>query len=326
MDDALDLDALIQSEAVREYVLKTGWTFTDAQRAALIVHGHLPLERRFWHLRILRDQTNDADLKEQLISYLDRTERDLRDFKENHNKSCIYLLKAEDEEHRTNYCHISPMGYFFDWELAHEYGCRTARRFQIEKLHIANNKVYIADSNQCAPSDDEPIEQDDDSISCLGFNQSGEAVYFEAFQGRSEAEPFVNAFFRLPNPFERGDIVRRLDAEQAEDYGIIETSQEQCRKNYERWEKGTPFHMEFGDDCIRVAFLCNDGTFGHEHSPALYLERYRPQRGDSSTEKGAMDNLLLCASEMYSGTGSLDELWFYTMEYRNAKNHKTTLS
>ena len=40
--DIEELKAMIPSETVRQYVLDTGWTFTDMQRAALLYHSGLP--------------------------------------------------------------------------------------------------------------------------------------------------------------------------------------------------------------------------------------------------------------------------------------------
>lgn len=39
--DIEELNALIPSETVRQYVLDTGWTFTDVQKAALLYHSNL---------------------------------------------------------------------------------------------------------------------------------------------------------------------------------------------------------------------------------------------------------------------------------------------
>lgn len=39
-----ELELLIPSETVREYVRETGWTFTDFQKAALLYHRGLPLK------------------------------------------------------------------------------------------------------------------------------------------------------------------------------------------------------------------------------------------------------------------------------------------
>lgn len=304
INDRIPLEAMIQSECMREYVIKTSWTFTDVQKATLLANGwvgNLPLEEQFRYLRILLDSTNDTELKSQITAYLDRMERHLRELKDNHDRNCIYILKVENDTEGDNYYRISPEGYFFDYELAYESGCKQNRRFQIEKLFVANE------------------DDDDYVVAYIHFDENGNAVYLGNCEYDNSEEKFVNTFFPLPNPFERGDIVRRVGSDKDEDLGIVETSQKQCRETFERLKNKPEFYSEFGDDRIRVVFLNDDGTFGHAHIIPIYLERYQPEWGDHHTADGTRDNLLLAASQMYKGEGSLDELWYFTMEYREAR-------
>ena len=215
--DHKELKAMVPSKAVREYIQKTGWTFTDAQKATLLAHNGLPIEERLAGLEALKYSTEDRSLKGQIEAYLARVQRQVKD--------------DQDEE-----------------------------------------------------------------------------------------ESFVRAFFPLPNPFERGDIVRKIRPDGLEGYGIVETSQQQVRESLERWKEKPELFEEFGDDAIRVAFLCDDGTFCHSHPLPLYLELYQPNWGPGDTEDSARDNLLLAASQIYRGKGSLDDLWYFTMEYRKARD------
>ena len=299
--DEIALEILAPSKDVRDHILKTGWTFTDAQKATLLANswiGGQPLEDQLGHLRTLRNGTDDLELKGQITAYLDRMERRLRELKNNQDKSCVYILKVETDEDGDDYCHIMPEGYFFDWEMACAKGREQKRRFQIEKL-------LMSDENEI--------------ISYIQFDREGRAIYLSHTYDDPEEERFVRSFFPLPNPFERGDIVRRVGSDRPEDYGIVETSQKRCREDYERWKDNPGLFTEFGDDRIRVVFLCEDGTFSHAHIIPIYLERYQPEWGPHDTESGTRDNLLLEASAMYQGEGSLDELWHFTMEYRRAR-------
>lgn len=232
-NDRIPLEALIQSEYVREYVQKTDITFTDAQKATLLANswiGNLHLEEQFRYLHILRDDTTDTDLKTQITTYLDRMERRCK--------------KLKKEESRIN------------------------------------------------------------------------AIY-----ENTEAEQFVNMFFQLPNPFERGDIVRRVGSNKDEDFGIVETTQKQCLEDYERFKNKPEFYSEFGDDRIRVVFLNDDGTFSHAHIIPMYLEKYDPEWSYGDTTDASRDNLLIAASWMYTGEGSLDELEICAEEYRKEKRN-----
>lgn len=302
-----ELEILIPSKTVRDYVVQTDWTFTDAQKAALLAHGwisDLPLSDQLSHLKTLRDSTDDTELKAQITTYLDRMERSLHELMD-YRDNCIYVLKIENDEYGDNYHHISPEGYYFDWDTACVRGWKHNRRFQIEKL-------FVEDENDC----------ENYVIAYIHFDKNGDAVYLSNELNAPEREPFLDTFFPLPNPFERGDIVRRVGSDRSEDFGIVETSQKECQEDYERRKSKSHLFTEFGDDRIRVVFLNDDGTFSHAHVIPMYLERYQPEWGPHDTEDGTRDNLLLAASDMYKGEGSLDELWYFTMEYRHVKKDK----
>ena len=311
----IPIEKLIPSEYVREYVQNTGITFTDAQKATLLANswiGDLPLDEQFHNMRILRDTTSDTELKSQITTYLDRMESHLQELKDNTDRSCIYILKVENDTEGDNYYRISPEGYFFDYESAHEYGRGSNRRFQIEKLYVSDKKVY-------------GVEDDDNYdyvVAYIQYDENGNAIYLSPEYDNAKAEKFVNAFFQLPNPFERGDIVRRIGSGNPEDYGIVETSQKQCRETFERLKDKPEFNSEFGDDRIRVVFLNEDGTFGHDHIIPLYLEKYNPEWSSDDTVDSARDNLLIAASWMYTGEGSLDDLEFCAEKYRRAKKRE----
>lgn len=312
MTDMIPIEKLIPSEYVREYVQKADITFTDSQKATLLANGwigNLPLDDQYKYLRILRDSTSDTELKPQITSYLGRMDRHLQELKDNNDRKCIYILKIENDTEGDNYYRISPEAYFFDYESAGEYGRGSKRRFQVEKLFVSDKKVYGADDNNY-----------DYVVTYIQFDEKGNAVYLSHEYDDTDEEKFVNAFFQLPNPFERGDIVRRVGSDKDEDYGIVETSQKQCRETYERLKDKPEFYSEFGDDNIRAVFLNDDGTFGHEHVIPLYLEKYDPKWSTDDTVDGARDNLLIAASWMYTGDGSLDDLEYCAEKYRRANN------
>jgi len=204
-----ELAAMVPSETVRQYILETGWTFTDMERAALLHHSDLPLEQKDSCLRDLQTRTEDERLRKQLSEYL---------------------------------------------------------------------------------SQEGPFNEERDDY-------------------------FTYIFYEVPNPFERGDIVRLVDTEE---YGVVETSQRQWQETLARYQsdewKPTGLGPDYSDVQIRVGILDNDGTFGHAHINPIDLERYQPKGG--WTDGSPMDKLLLCASDLYQGKGSLDELYFFTMGYR----------
>ena len=73
--DIEELTAMIPSETVRNYVMESGWTFTDRERAALLYHSDLSLKEQYSRLETLGDTTTDEGLQQQLTEYLEREKR-----------------------------------------------------------------------------------------------------------------------------------------------------------------------------------------------------------------------------------------------------------
>lgn len=142
--DIEELNAMIPSETVRNYILETGWVFTDKEKAALLFHNNLPLQEQYSYLRDLSAKTADKELREQITEYLDCKEQGFQAFKENENKNHIYVLRVKAEE-ENQYYQIQPEGYFFDWKLAYECGKKKGQPFQLQKCVVCDvaNKVMM---------------------------------------------------------------------------------------------------------------------------------------------------------------------------------------
>ncbi len=292
-----ELEAIIPSETVRQYVLETGWTFTDWQRATLLAHSRRPVEDRIALLGRLSGQTADEELHRQIAVYVDWIEQIIRELQDNRDRRCVYALTLERD------CDAPPAAYFFNWETACACGRRSGGRFRIEKFLVAER----------------PELDESRAVSGADFDRDGKLVYLDPEFDRVE-DDFTRTFFPLPNPFEQGDIVKRVSPIGADDYGVVGTSQKQMREFHERLKSGTRLlPPQFEDDDIRVEFLTGDGTFSHDHVLPLHLERYEPEWGPDDTAEGTRDVLLLMASMLYKGEGALDELGYYVMKYRKAR-------
>lgn len=310
--DEKELEILIPSKDVRDYVKEVSWTFTDGQKASLLVHGNLTLKEQYSHLQALQNSTADLKLQEQIAEYLNRADRELRAFKENSDKNHIYILKVEEED--ISYTRMLPSGYFFDWEMACEYGKKEKLPFYIEK-HLVGD-VKNLDKY-------EEAEYYDYEIACLVFNKDGEADYFDSqeisYDKENEEtdfyESFRTAFYEVPNPFEKGDIVKITGTEE---YGIVDTSQKRWKESLIRYKTAERIYADYSDVQIRVEFLNDDGTFSHRHINPIYLERYLLKEDWQNGRPG--DKLLMYASLVHQGKGSLDDLYFFTMDYRNDKD------
>lgn len=294
-----ELNALIPSEYVRNYVLETGWVFTDEQKAVLLVNGELSLKEQCSRLRVLQ-KTVDQSLQERIEKYLNSEDLKFQAFKENSDKAYIYILKVEEED--DSYPGILPAEYYFDLDLAYGCGRETNLPFMIEKYLVAAPGIG---------------SQSNLVTAFMKFNKDGEAVYFYgAIQGDDREPEYFYDFIEVPNPFERGDIVRIVGTE---DYGIVDTSQKWWKSTLTKYKNGELLwkDWDFSEVQIRVELLCEDGSFSHCHINPLRLERYQPE--EAWDKCSAMDKLLLQASYICRGEGSLEMLYLSTMAYRRSK-------
>lgn len=294
-----ELNVLIPSEYVRNYALETGWVFTDEQKAVLLVHGDLSLKEQCSRLRALQESTADQSLKERIAKYLNSEDLRFQAFKVNSDKAYIYILKVK--EGNIPYPGILPDEYFFDLDLAYRCGRETNLPFMIEKYPVE------------VPGIGSPRSL---FTNFLEFDEDGEAVYFYGAvqDDYGESEDF-NDFIEVPNPFEKGDIVRIVGTER---YGIV--SQKLLKKReFAKYENRMQQRMDwdFSDVQIRVEFLCEDGSFSHDHVIPLRLERYQPEK--FWDKRNTMDKLLLQASHICRGEGSLEMLSSLIMDYRRSK-------
>ena len=115
--DEKELEMLISSKTVRDYILETGWTFTDFPKAALLCHSGLPLKEEYSYLRALGERTDDGGLWEQITGYFEEIEKGFEAFRENSGRRYIYVLKVMEEGGAWEDEYLAS-GYFFDWETA----------------------------------------------------------------------------------------------------------------------------------------------------------------------------------------------------------------
>ncbi len=315
MKTAIDLAMLIPSQDVRKHILDLGWTFSDSNTATLLLNGYSsnrPIEKMFSGLRTLCSQTTDKELQSQIERYLDRVGGAYEKFQKNKEKQYVYVLKVQNQETEdTSYRNIHPSGYFSDFEMACAYGRREKRPFRISMLPVDDPNLleYYEAGAYC-----------DYEIAYLDFNKNGVPYYFSGQLRESSDdmlhERFENAFVEIPNPFDRGDIVKIVDEEE---YGIVETRNKRWQEDLDRYRQQNWKEIEFGDDRIRVVFLDKDGTFGHRHIQPMDMERYKPQITQDDRSDNPRDNLLLTASDLYLGEGSLEQLYFDTVKYREVR-------
>lgn len=305
-----ELEILIPSGYVRNYVKETGWTFTDREKASLLYHADIPWRERCQSLKDLRNQTHDGELKRQIYAYLDKIQMEYAAFQENGDRSHIYILKIREDGGSWDGEYLA-RGYFFDWKTAYRCGKQEDVPFGIEKYLVNDMTVSEDDPCSCYP------------VAWLWFNRDGEAVCLWDSKEMSgyDNKCFDVAIIEIPNPFERGDIVKYKRSDGQEFSGIIEGEREEWESrlawHLERVKEGDP-SPDFSDLFISVAFLCEDGTFAFSDSiNPLDLERYEPKEAD--WENGSVDTLLLCARNIYCCKGYLSTLFEVLAKYRRSK-------
>jgi len=299
-----ELEAMIPSETVRKYILETGWTFTDFQKAALIFHNVPPLEKQCSLLRDLRGKTEDTVLRDQITEYFDVEERAFEAFKKNDGKTSVYVLKVREIGGYWD-GNDFPRGYFFDWKTAVGYGKKENAPFQVEKYSVG--VVEKSDDGTC----------DHHSTGAVRFDGNGELIDISSetphiWNTVSEmSEHFTEMYFEVPNPFEKGDVVKSLYGY----YGIVDDSQKEWKENVEkskRWQSEN-HNMSFYDIILWVSVLEEDGTFGIGEATPLELERYQPQN-----LRDPLDMLLDTASRVTRGECGLGELFRHMEEYQDS--------
>lgn len=307
--DAKELEKLVPSETVRKYITETGWTFTDRQKAILLYNNRSGLLLREEHLfwRNLKEGTADEELRAKITAYLAYEEQGIRLFKENEDRRCVYVLKVREEGGFWDGEYL-PRGYFSGWETAFRYGKKEAALFTVEKYRVDAAGEF--EDGTCAHH---PIAE-------LGFDKNGEILFIASSEvpdrDKSLSRYFSRPYFEVPNPFERGDIVKTIWGA----YGIADSTQEEWKKEAAR-HMGKDYPADYSDVNMGMVWFDEEkGTFcrGEGINP-LYLERYQPadiHSGDCSP----MDRLLACASLAFRGKCPMDDLYSATVEYQKARD------
>lgn len=311
-----ELKNLIPSETVRNYILEKKWTFTDSQKACILSYHDMPLRMLYPRLRSIRDNTADMVLKKQLEEYISIEERGFDAFRENNDRCCIYVV-MEEMYKKGDYF---PQGYFFNCDEAYEFAAKRNEKekhlFMIEKhlIHGANIPDKYMQSKRA------PFNY---AVSLVEFNKDGEAIYLDS---REVPHPkdlewtnFDNMFFEVPNPFEKGDIVRNTVTG---DCGIVITSQKQWHEHIEKCQCSYPNNYVC-DSTVDVAFPQEDGLFKTKSIIPIYLDRYCPKWNRDNSD--ILDNFLLVTGRLYKGDGRLDDMYYYTVMHMQNQINKNML-
>lgn len=311
------------SKDVREYIEQNGLVFSDFEKAVLIHHSYLPFLKRMELLERLAEETRDEALKKQLLEHLTSDRQDLDAFRDN-AEGYIYAVKwHRGKDH--NIC-----GYFATVDMAYAHGMTLGREFRIEKQLIIGFRGQkpkdIKDYFNPYTSGNFDIEDCIREYDGTGYpvaealySQDGTLRLFHSSEiNRSDEEViarhfdparFENAFIRVPNIFQRGDIVKIVERE---GHGIVSTSQEKWQELLERVEAGKQGYVDFQNATVNVDFLEGDGSISPKCICPVFLERYEPKEGD---DRG----LLLAARAVAQDNGSFVDFARRYDDYKKLK-------
>ena len=285
----------IPSKDVRAYMQRTGFTFSDRDLASVIFQSYLPLAQRHEALEQLAQRSADSELCRQIGERIAYDRRATERFAENDGRFLYQLLLAEEGV---------PTGFFSQAAAAREAGLEKARPFSIHKYRFQDTAFPAEEASTAAAGHGllaGMVYKADGTLStCWSYEMSPEEEALVKGPQR-----FEERFVALPNPFQRGDIVRLV--EDPGTLGVVESSREDWDELVKAARAGSK-KLDCFDATLQVEILNDDGTFGHDHISPLGLEWVT---GKPHGEKTA---LLAYASALLTGHISLD---FFLEEYRD---------
>lgn len=312
------------SKDVKQYMEENNLDFTDFEAAGLIYNSWLSVPEKHKRLEELAAETKDANLRKQIMEILSVEKEDLKAFHEN-TKGFVYVLTRGSDD--------VPCGYFAMSELAYAYGLKQEMSFEICKYQIVerDNEEPRKSKGHWNPylmgekmNREELVEEyDGDGLTAwLRYTCDGILLNFGSHEiERSDEDDlkrifspdlFTNAFIHMPNPFEKGDIVRLIPDGC---HGVVNTSQAEWLEFLGKVDAGKFKVCDFMDASIIVEGVYDKGYVSHSHINPAFLEKYEPQKDDDDFE------LLMTASDLLRGRGNLD----FFLHHYNAYKEKCQL-
>lgn len=306
------------SKDVREYMEQNHLAFTDFEKAALICHAGFPVLEKLERLEKLAENTEDTSLRKQILARLASDRQELEVFW-NNAEGYVYAVERREDD---DIC-----GYFASAALAYAHGMKQKCKFRIEKYLIVGfhgreakkSKGYFNPNLMDEPDIEKCIAEHDYSGSPEAgahYDKDGTLEFFWSSEiERTDAENldrafdsarFENAFIFVPNPFERGDIVRLTTDH--EGHGVVATSQQEWEEFLEQVKTRKANIVDFVDASIKVDFLQDDGSISHSHINPVFLEKFEPRKEDldydvltaaSAVHQGASLDFFVCFLNKY---------------------------
>lgn len=298
-----ELVAMIPSQTVRDFVDNEGIVFSDKQKASMIYHSQsiTKWKNRKALLQDIMNRTSDEKLKQEIIECIERDDAIYANFQQNIYRRYIYILILEDHN-----CRKYREDYFSDFDLAWDFGRKTGNNYHIEKWRIKTD----------------PDSEDYFATAYFdGYEGSGDLLCIceDQLLDSDDYKRFEHCFCIVPNPYCRGDIVYIRESKQ---YGIVDTSYKQwmaMKSQIETFGRNDQGEIPTWNDAkIRISVVDRDGGFYKVYANPINVERHVPSSLEG--EYDYFDTVLIAASALYNGCGSLDDLHKAQKEYQSFLN------
>ena len=317
----------VESKTLRYYMEGVGLNFSDSELATIIFNSGRPVQTIHHALEEVAEGTEDQLLKEQIRQRIAYDLRCLELFEAN-DGSCFYQLNANADTDEWTRGEV--IGHFAAVKLALDFMANKNVPFTISKYQIIGlRESIIGPKCHWNPvmfpyKSVEEYPYDGSAIGSCSYDAEKNLLrYWTEEIGEKEriqvdgggAARFEQRYISVPNPFERGDIVRCTD--ELDEIGVVETSQ----MDWQEWEKrvdNSDVMLEYYDANIIVDFPTEKGTFYHSHVSPIYLEKIDPTvlEGDERKE------LLEVAGQILTGQASLGWFTHVCEDYGKKMSHE----
>lgn len=295
------------SKDVRKHMADNKFSFTDFEKAGLISEADcLTVNEKHMRLEAIAAKTNDETLKAQITEQLSADRNDIAALKAPTEGYVYSLITHQDGKQPTcrgyfgivayAYARGEKQGDFKIFDRAYDTGKKSGCKFKIIKRLAA----------EC---------ENDDCIGYIKYDENGDITDFSYKDSRYIYEPdrFCERFAVVPNPFEKGDIVRYLGDGA---HGIVFTSQEEWNDILNEYKKD----LEDDKLCpyigIETEFFNSDGSSAYSIVSPAFIEKYEPKKDDEDYD------LLMTASAFCKKEFTLDSFTECCDNYKKKHNKK----
>ena len=277
------------SNDVLKYIEKSSFKFADSDIATIIYHSEISVAQKHWALQSVADRTEDMELRRQIAERIAYDMMCYERFASN-DGGCFYETSAAKVAEHWDLDQAT--GHFASVELALSHAKSLGFAFSIRKFQIiglCKNIIVphgFINPRLCPDATFGGQNYQGESIADFRYSADGELKNFWTYEVTNEenaavvdwgAKRFEWKFIRMPNPFEKGDIVRLTNSESI---GIVATSQAEWQ-NFMRQVKDRKSVVDFSDASIVVEF--QNGC--HKHIQPIYLEKVVLTGGKSKCRK-----------------------------------------